>query len=174
MAAMGRIVSQNPRSISKRFRKGNIPVNKGKHLSDFVSSEAIEKMSKGWFVKGRIPHNAKPNGYESIRQGIIYIKTPEHGRMVAKHRYLWQQKYGEIPANTCIVFRDGNSMNCTIDNLMAIRRDEHIRRNIANMSPEQRRKQYAKMQQTRNAIIRRDRIRIHFGMEPKSKLVKHW
>ena len=31
-----------------------------------------------------------------------------------------------------------------------------------------------KIHRTRNEAIRKDRIRIHFGLEPKTKLVKHW
>jgi len=46
--------------------------------------------------------------------------------------------------------------------------------NKTRMSPRRYKAMLQKMQQKRNETIRRDRIRIHFGLEPKTKLVKHW
>lgn len=44
-----------------------------------------------------------------------YIK---HGYgMVAYHRYLWEQHNGSIPAGYKVYFKDGNQLNCRIDNL---------------------------------------------------------
>ena len=46
--------------------------------------------------------------------------------------------------------------------------------NKDRMSPRRYKQMVEKARQKRNETIRRDRVRIHFGMEPKSKLVKHW
>lgn len=46
--------------------------------------------------------------------------------------------------------------------------------NKDRMSPRRYRQMVEKARQKRIETIRRDRIRIHFGLEPKSKLVKHW
>lgn len=46
--------------------------------------------------------------------------------------------------------------------------------NKTRMSPKRYRRAIEKMQQTRNETIRRDRIRLHWGLEPKTKLVKNW
>lgn len=46
--------------------------------------------------------------------------------------------------------------------------------NRDRMSPRRYKAMLQKIQQKRNETIRRDRIRIHWGMEPKSKLVKNW
>lgn len=46
--------------------------------------------------------------------------------------------------------------------------------NRDRLSPERFQQAMAKMRATRNERIRRDRIRIHWGMEPKTKLVKRW
>ena len=46
--------------------------------------------------------------------------------------------------------------------------------NKDRMSPKRYRQMVEKARQKRNETIRKDRIRIHFGLEPKTKLVKHW
>jgi len=46
--------------------------------------------------------------------------------------------------------------------------------NKDRMSPRRYRQMVEKARQKRNETIRKDRIRIHFGMEPKTKLVKNW
>ena len=46
--------------------------------------------------------------------------------------------------------------------------------NKDRLSPKRYKECLAKTQQKRNKTIRSDRIRIHFGLEPRTKLVKHW
>lgn len=46
--------------------------------------------------------------------------------------------------------------------------------NKDRVSPRRYRQMVEKAKQTRNETIRKDRIRIHFGLEPKTKLVKRW
>ena len=46
--------------------------------------------------------------------------------------------------------------------------------NKDRMSPRRYRQMIEKARQKRNETIHKDRIRIHFGLEPKTKLVKHW
>lgn len=46
--------------------------------------------------------------------------------------------------------------------------------NKDRMSPKRYRQMVEKARQKRNETIRKDRIRIHWGMEPKTKLVKNW
>lgn len=46
--------------------------------------------------------------------------------------------------------------------------------NKDRMSPRRYRQMVEKAHQKRNETIRRDRVRIHFGLEPKTKLVKNW
>lgn len=46
--------------------------------------------------------------------------------------------------------------------------------NMERLGEEQYKATIEKIRTTRNEIIRRDRVRIHWGMEPKTKLVKNW
>lgn len=173
LSANGKRLSKHPKAIACQFKKGHEPQNKGKHIEDFMSAEGIKASSKTRFKLGHVPHNIKPIGYESVRHdGYVYIKTEEG--MVPKHTHLWRKYHGEVPAGMCVSFRDGNRQNCEIENLILISESEKATRVTAAMTPEQKRERNAKANAKRNETIRRDKIRIHWGFEPKSKLVKRW
>lgn len=136
---MGLEVSKNPASIAARYKKGNVPVNAGKKIEDYMSPEAIENCKATQFKKGLIPHNAKYDGYERINvYGYIEVRVSSK-KFVQKHRLVWEQHNGKIPAGTNIQFRDGNRQNCAIENLYAITRSDQLRENsIINYPPEAR------------------------------------
>lgn len=94
--------------------------------------------------------------------------------MVLKHRYVWKQHHGEIPQGMCVAFRDGNRQNCDISNLMLITEAEKVTRVTALLSPEKMRMKTQKAQAARNESIRKDKMRIRWGLKPKGKLVKKW
>jgi len=59
---------------------------------------------------------------------------------VELHRHEWEQTYGPIPKGFNIVFKDGNSLNCDIDNLQMVTNDELMYKNtIMRYPPEMRR-----------------------------------
>lgn len=171
----GRLLSKHPNSIATRFQKGQVPMNKGKREDEFRSKEASARCAKTQFKKGIRPYNTKPIGYERITDdGYILIKVSMDCKMVLKHRWVYEQVHGEIPDGYNIMFRDGNRQNCSLDNLELVSRGEAARRQVLSETPEQRRKRIERCIVSRNKTIRMDKIRLHFGMEPKSKLVKRW
>lgn len=171
----GRKGAQHPVSVARRWKKGHTPFNKGKHIEEFMSAEGITRSSRTRFQKGHHPVNTKPIGYERTgTDGYIYIKVAMGRKMVLKHRWLWAQTYGEVPDGYCVAFRDGNRSNCEIGNLYLLSRVDSALRLTQNESLEKRQQRVAKCQATRNKTIRRDRVRIHWGLEPKSKIVKRW
>jgi len=112
-----------------RFKKGQVPANKGKT----VSKEAKAKMKNTWFRKGHRPHTTLHDGAITVRRdcsGIYYkhIRLAKN-KWVMLHRYLWQQAYGPIPKGMVVRFKDGNSLNCQLDNLEMVTRAEHLARN---------------------------------------------
>ena len=175
---MGRQVSAHPNSQKTRYAKGHEPYNKGKRECEFRSKEASERCATTQFKKGCQPHNARPVGYEHFRKqndkGYIFIKVKEGEKMVMKHRWLWEQAYGPIPDDCNVVFRDGNSCNCVLSNLELVSRKEHCRRQITSETPDERKARCEKAYNSRMQTIRRDRARIHFGLAPKTKLIKRW
>ena len=117
------------------FKKGSEPVNKGKKLEEYMAPEGIENSKRTRFKKGRRPHNfLEGNGHVSIRRdsrtGISYkyLKLGD-GHWMELHKHLWEEKHGKLPKQHCLIFKDGNQMNCTLENLELITQAENLRRN---------------------------------------------
>lgn len=122
---------RNPSFVHNGFKKGIIPHNKGKKMDE----ESLKIMSKTFFQKRHIPHNALPPFSEVKRLDkrcnrlYIYIKLPNERKLVVKHQYLWKSVHGEIPKGHKVVFKDGNTLNCVIDNLELVSNAELMVRN---------------------------------------------
>lgn len=157
-----------------QFRKGQTPHNKGKSRKYWATPEAEELMTKGQFKPGECRDDnprKKPIGHEKVyADGYVWIIT-EHGRK-QKHRVVWEQANGPVPPNHCIKFKDGDRTNCSLDNLYLVTRAENCRMVTASLSTEQRKARIEKIQAKRNQRIRRDRIRLKWGLEPETKLIK--
>lgn len=113
------------------IKKGNIPPNKGKKQKEYMSKEAIDRTKATRFKKGNVPHNTLEDNAITERKdtnGRIYkyirIKL---AKWVLYHRYLWEQHNGPIPKGYNIQFRDGDTLNCDIDNLYMISRGEQMK-----------------------------------------------
>ncbi|MCU0329334.1 MAG: HNH endonuclease [Chitinophagales bacterium] len=125
-----------------QFKKGHKPFNKGKNMSEYCSPEVVEKMKKTQFKKGQKPQNTSPLGYECIRpdksgRSYIYVKAHEDKPMILKQRYIWEKAYGPIPKGCAIVFKDGNSLNVTLENLICLTRGGLAVRNSIHNYPEE-------------------------------------
>lgn len=105
------------------FEKGKISWNKGK--KGFMGANATS------FKKGNIPANIKPLFAERISiDGFIEIKVPERNphtghktRYRHKHVWVWEQHHGQtVPADHVVTFKDGNRINCNVENLMLVSR----------------------------------------------------
>ena len=134
----GKMSSNNPKTIASRFKKGNIPGNKGKKYVEYLSAEAIERCKVSQYKKGNLPHNTKEIGYERIdKEGYILVKTELRGKLKLKHREVWKQHYGNIPKGHNVQFKDGNRQNCNIENLYIIpRKEQFVQNSILNLPPE--------------------------------------
>lgn len=106
-----------------RFKKGEKPWNDGvKGLRLSPNSE---------FKKGNKPHNTRPLWSERIcsKDGFVWIKVFEPNGFVLKHHWVWQQAGLEIPDGAMLCFKDGDKMNCTVDNLILVTKSELLRFN---------------------------------------------
>ncbi|MBN1567966.1 MAG: HNH endonuclease [Acidobacteria bacterium] len=107
-----------------RMQPGNAPWNKGKTLPYNAGSARTQ------FKKGNLPHNTKYLGHERIsKDGYIEIsiaqRNPHTGferRYVLKHKYLWEQENGPVPAGMCLKSKDGNRLNTDPSNWVPIPR----------------------------------------------------
>lgn len=84
-----------------RLRPGNVPANKGKRMPWNANSARTQ------FKKGHHPANTKYAGHERLctKDGYVLISVNEtdphtgfERRYVLKHKWLWEQKRGPVPA----------------------------------------------------------------------------
>jgi len=118
-----------------RFKKGNISHNKGVKMPD----EIYQKVKHTMFKPGQEPHNTRPVGSIRIQEkrGDIpyqYIKVSnQHWQLL--HRYNWEQVNGKIPRGMVLRFKDGNTMNCEVNNLELLTKQENMMRNTMHQYP---------------------------------------
>lgn len=87
-----------------RFKKGAVPVNKGKRMPYNANSARTR------FKKGQRPSNTKYAGHERRdKNGYILVSIDETNphtgferRYVLKHKWRWQQKHGPVPAGMAL------------------------------------------------------------------------
>ncbi|WP_343684037.1 HNH endonuclease signature motif containing protein [Asticcacaulis sp.] len=108
-----------------RIEPGAVPPNKGKKMPYHPNSARTQ------FKKGQLPHNTKHLGHERIsKDGYVEISVAETNphtgferRYVLKHRHLWEQKNGPIPAGHPLKCLDGNKQNTDPSNWELISRE---------------------------------------------------
>lgn len=131
------------RKLDSRKKKGDVPFNKGKKQSDYMTEEAINRTKKTRFKNGNQPHNTNPQG-----NGAIVTRKDTCGRMykyirIKKgvwdfyHRIVWEKVNGKIPDNHLVVFKDNNTDNVSIENLELITMTENMYRNSKHNYPEE-------------------------------------
>jgi len=138
-----------------RFKKGNIPFNKGQR-HNYPNS--------GQFIKGHIPKNHKPIGsirisYKNKEQQYYEIKINEPNKWALLHRYIWEQNYGKIPKGYIITFKDKNTFNYELSNLKMISRIKNLIRN------QDREKAAKSLKKTWD----KEKQRIKYGLPQKTK-----
>lgn len=122
------------RRKSSYFKKGQVPHNKNLKITQYTSSEKIERMKKTQFKKGNKPHNTRSVGEIVKRKETNsdiyynYIKIADN-HFELLQRYNWENVNGKIPNGHVIAFKDGNTDNCSINNLECICKAELMFRN---------------------------------------------
>ena len=112
---------------SGRFTKGHVPFNKG------AKYDAGGRSHRTRFKPGGEPPNTRKDFDISVRKdksGVSYkhIRIAK-AKWIPLHRYVWSLQRGDIPRGMIIRFKDGDTLNCDIDNLEMITRREHLMRN---------------------------------------------
>ena len=144
MKLLGIIV---PPEIVQKFRedsyikKGSVPFNKGKKITEFMTKEAIANSKVHRYKKGHLPHNAKKNDFTiTIRpdkRGIKYkFIRISLGNWIPLARYNWEKANGPIAKNMKIIHKDGDTLNCEFSNLELLTPGELMKRNSLHNLPE--------------------------------------
>jgi hypothetical protein len=130
-----------------RFKKGQVPANKGLRRPGWAPGRMRETQfkqggrygaaAKNWFPVGTIRKDA---------EGFLRIKVREWHRgerfgfgnteiWPLLNRHIWEQHHGPIPPSHAVVFRDRNRQNCDISNLELISRADLMKRNTVHNLP---------------------------------------
>lgn len=138
--------------LSHQFKKGHIPLNKGKKISDYLSDEIIAKIKETSFKKGHTPHNEKPIGYITKRKdGYEYIKT-ESGKIMLLNRFIYESNFGKIPDGYNVVFKKDKPRICRIENLELVSNSENMLRNYIYRFPSEFIKEIRKVSKIKKII----------------------
>ena len=143
----GRIQKGQRLSPDTEFKKGLIPKTKGRKLADIrKNKEALERTISTRWKKGHKPYSTKYDCAITVRRmrldktgGVIpyqFIRISE-GRWEFFHRHLWKKHYGNIPQGYNVVFKDGNTLNCVIENLECISNTDLLLRNQIHNLPKE-------------------------------------
>jgi len=141
------------------FKKGMKAWNKG--------IKGYMKANKTSFRKGNIPPNRVPIGtiskrwHKKDKKYYLYIKTGQDNWELL-HRYVWRKHKGDITEGHVITFRDLNSENCQVNNLMLLSRSENMERN----------RNRGKAKESMRQLWKREKMRAHYGLRPVSGIGK--
>ncbi len=130
-----RLRRDNSGGIPYRFKKGQVPHNKGLRRPGYAPG----RMAESQFQKGHAPHNTQEIGsYRITRNGTLQRKiSNEKGsnskRWRGVHELVWIEANGPVPPKHICVFKEGKRTNVleeiTIDNVECITLGENMRRN---------------------------------------------
>ena len=131
MTELGKDLKRN--GVAYRFPAGHVPANKGKAMP----AEVYEKAKRTMFKPGNKPANTREGvGHISVRKDKLgnsykYIKLAD-SNWIPLHRKLWMDANGEVAKGMIVAFKDGDSMNCVLENLKLISRKENRIRNAGH------------------------------------------
>lgn len=123
-----------------QIKKGTVPPNKGEKQSDYMSADSIARARATCFKKGNLPQNTKNDMDISIRtdrRGVDYkFIRVSLGEWIPLQRYVWEKAHGPLPKGMKVIFKDGNPLNCDLDNLEALSSAELMKRNSYHNYPQ--------------------------------------
>lgn len=136
--------------MGTRFPKGHVPMNKGLRRPGW--SVGRGRMQETQFKKGQRSGAAqakyKPVGTVVMRDGYMMMKVKDEPESIAGkgalstnwmfvHKMVWESANGTIPPGYRIWWKDGDHLNCSLDNLEIVSGRDHIMRtSIHTLPPE--------------------------------------
>lgn len=120
-----KLLQEYNRSIYTQFKKKKLSWNSGLKINVAPNS--------GQFKKGHIPANTRKKyslrvAYDK-RNDKHYVYMKLNSKWIFYHRYIWEKINGKIPAGYCLTFKDGNTLNFDLTNLLLVSRGELLRKN---------------------------------------------
>lgn len=115
------------RKARSKFKPGHISWNKG--VKGYMQS------NKTSFKPGHVPANKREVGYVAVRLDkrtgypTLRIKIAEPNKWESLSVYNYKKTYGDYPKGYMVTFKDGNSLNCNIENLHLMSLKERLLKN---------------------------------------------
>jgi hypothetical protein len=106
------------------FKKGHIPFNKGKKMTEYISESSLEKIKQTQFKPGQTAaekSNKWKGGIQEMTNDVVYLYSGV-GQRIRRPKYVYEFHNGKIPKGWILYHLDQNKHNDNIDNLIAIPR----------------------------------------------------
>jgi hypothetical protein len=121
------------RKQKTQFKKGEVPHNKGKNISEWMDPEKYESLKANQFKKGRLPHNTLQDGVIKKREdktgvSYMYIRIAKANWQLLQ-REVYRKEIGPLKPTDVVRFKNGNTLDCSTGNLEKITKAENMRRN---------------------------------------------
>jgi len=120
-----------PRGVATRYRKGQVPANKGLRRPGWSAGG----MQKTQFAAGHHTWNWRPVGARRVVDGYWYTKISDLRRVPwtvnwrPDHLLLWTRSGGSVPPGHALAFQNGDATDLRLENIECIPRGELARRN---------------------------------------------
>lgn len=120
-----------------RFRKGQVPANKGLRRPGWSTG----RMKETQFKKGEPNRNVMPIGSTRLIDGYLYRKVSDVPYVAytvnwkPEHLLLWTDTHGPVPEGHVLVFKNGDRQDIRLDNLELISRRDLMARNTVHNLP---------------------------------------
>lgn len=145
-SASGR--TDGKRGQSGRYKKGNVPANKGERRPGWAPGRMAETQFKKGEMSGQAQHNYVPIGSTRIsKDGYLERKVTDDPalyparRWVAVHRLVWEAIHGPIPDKHVVRFKIGMQTaiedDITVNRLECISLADNMRRNTIHRYPKE-------------------------------------
>jgi len=118
--------------LNEKFDKNH----KWEQVKTYCHNRKLINGLSGKFQKGRTPHNHRPTGHEffSDYDGYWFVKVSEN-KWELKHRYIYEQHYGEIPKGHNVIFVNQDKNDFRIENLKLVKtKDLLVAKNMGLLS----------------------------------------
>ncbi len=144
-------IHKNPEWIAERARRRSLSPDHGGRATRFNADQVPWNKGKPYDAGGRSAETRFKPGHRSGRAGAMwqpvgslrinsdgYLQrkvnddAPFYKRWRAEHIVVWEAANGPLPAGHAIVFKDGDKMNCDLENLECITRQELMLRNTVH------------------------------------------
>lgn len=116
----------------KEYQKKYYEKNRDKklqYLKDYYVNHIEEEKERT--AKYRIEHKDKYREYarryaKNNKDKVYETRRRYYRKHFNKGLSVWEEKYGRVPKGYCLVYKDGNKNNCSLDNLMLIEKKDML------------------------------------------------